>query len=1563
MPTPENQQRLAQLQLAATLARVGGWRLDVSDNSMAWSDQLSAIYQIPQGSAPTLEHAVAFALPPWRPQVRALFDACARDGTPFDLEFQVAAGGRAYWTRIIGEAERDAAGAVVAVHGVLQDITAKYESDQLSFQRRFRELADAMPQVVWTADARGNVDFANSAWRTLTGVQKAELDSASWLEALHPDDVAMTLRAWEACVASGAPLQTEYRVRCLADGLYRWQLVQAQAIRDDDGVILRWYGSVTDIHDRKIDEEKMQSLANRLSMTLESITDALFTVDRYWRFSYVNYESERVLQRPRRELLGQEIWDAFPLFRGSRFESACREALEQLSTQSVEELYSPLGIWLEIRIYPFEDGLAVYYRDVTGRKDAEARRLHESRVQAGIVAAQREIAAAAELSLQDMMDLMAQRAETLLAAAGAIVGLVEGDEVVFRACSGMVAPHVGWRMPMQGSLAGEAVQRQATLTSTDNLADGRTHHSASNRMGVRSMITAPLRAGNRIIGVLQAVYDRPGGYTDTDVTNLEILVESLGTVFERRRMTEQLLASEEQYRLLFDHNPFPVLVYERDTLAILAVNAAAVRHYGHSEAAFLGMTLREIHPAEDVTMLEQSAANAALRQGDNLVVARHRKKDGEIIDVELSARDIVFNGKQAGMAQINDVTSRLRAERDLLRVSRAQRMLSACNEAMVREQDEPRLLEEVCRITVEIGGYRLAWVGFAEHDSARRIVPVASYGANDGLLENTALSWRDDVVAGRGPSGRTVRSGQASISSDLRDEKEEFGPGLDLVLARGLRSAVCLPLSEGGATFGILNLYAAEVTTFGHDEIALLQSLANDLAFGIAKLRVQHEQQRMHAAMLNVAAGVSGARGASFFAQLARNMAQALGASAAVIARFNGTPEAPVAHILAAVVDGDDIAGFSYRLEGAPCAHLLEVDEYVLDGDLAEHWDVPPALAPARGRSYVGRRLLNVAGQPLGLLYVLFHDCIGQREFVTSALRIFAARAASELEQQESDLRIREQASLLDKAQDAIVVRGMDNRILYWNKGAERLYGWTTGEALGQSFIELVAADTETSARATAKVLSLGEWTGEVTQRRRDGSTFSVEGRWTLIADDEGEPRSIFEINTDITERKLAEEQIRQLAFYDALTNLPNRTLLMDRLQEALNTTSRSHATGALLFIDLDNFKALNDTLGHDVGDMLLCEVTRRLVSCVRESDTVARLGGDEFVLLLDALAPSSQEAAIAVKAIGEKIIAALNLPYELAGFEHHSTASIGITLFSGHQSSVGDLLKRADLAMYQAKAAGRNTLRFFDPEMQKLISARVDLENELRLGLQHQQFVLYYQPQVDADAHVLGAEVLIRWQHPQRGMVPPFEFIPVAEECGLILPIGHWVLATACAQLVEWAKSPATAHLVLAVNVSARQFRQADFVDQVLGLLAETGADPTRLKLELTESLLVDNMDETIDRMSSLKECGVGFSLDDFGTGYSSLAYLKRLPLDQLKIDQSFVRDVLHDPNDAAIARTVVALAQSLGLNVIAEGVETQEQRDFLHANGCNTYQGYLFSRPVPVDDFEQLLGLGLEV
>lgn len=463
---------------------------------------------------------------------------------------------------------------------------------------------------------------------------------------------------------------------------------------------------------------------------------------------------------------------------------------------------------------------------------------------------------------------------------------------------------------------------------------------------------------------------------------------------------------------------------------------------------------------------------------------------------------------------------------------------------------------------------------------------------------------------------------------------------------------------------------------------------------------------------------------------------------------------------------------------------------------------------------------------------------------------------------------------------------------------------------------------------------------------------FSISGK-PLFGPDGGF-RGYRGTGQDITARKIAEDEIERLAFYDPLTQLPNRRLLLDRLQHALASSARSGRNGALLFIDLDNFKTLNDTLGHDKGDLLLQQVAQRLATCVREGDTVARLGGDEFVVMLEGLSQNAEEAATQTEIAGEKIVATLNQPYLLAGYEHRSTPSIGVTLFGGHQNAIDELLKQADLAMYQSKAAGRNTLRFFDPKMQAMVTDRAALEADLGEAVRQAQFVLYYQAQVDRYSRLTGAEVLVRWCHPRRGIVSPAEFIPLAEETGLILPLGNWVLETACAQLAKWAEQPDTAHLSLAVNISANQLQQADFVAQVLAILGSTGANPQRLKLELTESLLVSNVENSIAKMTALKAKGVGFSLDDFGTGYSSLSQLKRLPLDQLKIDQSFVRDILIDPNDAAIAKMVVALAESMGLTVIAEGVETEAQRDYLAHQGCHAYQGFLFGHPVPLDEFE---------
>src|SRR5574343_275462 len=457
----------------------------------------------------------------------------------------------------------------------------------------------------------------------------------------------------------------------------------------------------------------------------------------------------------------------------------------------------------------------------------------------------------------------------------------------------------------------------------------------------------------------------------------------------------------------------------------------------------------------------------------------------------------------------------------------------------------------------------------------------------------------------------------------------------------------------------------------------------------------------------------------------------------------------------------------------------------------------------------------------------------------------------------------------------------------------------------------------------------------------------------------DGKAIGIVGFNPDITARKRAEREIHRLAFYDPLTHLPNRRLMFDRLQHALIGSGRRKRYGALLLIDLDNFKYLNDTHGHEVGDQLLIEVAKRLKKRIRQGDTAARLGGDEFVVILEDI-DGTLDGSIQAELIGESIRAELNQPFHLAGLpnafpvDYHCSSSIGIALFDGVKVTAEELLRRADTAMYQAKAAGRNTLRFFDPEMQAAVTLRAALETELRQAIDQEQFQLHYQLQANDAGRPGGAEALLRWMHPVRGMVLPASFINLAEETGLIVPLGRWVLTAACRQLAAWAGQPATAGLTLAVKGSVRQFRQASFTEQLRGLLAETGASAQRLKLEVTENLLQEEAEAVIGRMAELKQLGIHFALDDFGTGYSSLAYLKRLPLNQLKIDRSFVRDVLSDPNDAAIAETIVTLGNSLGLEVIAEGVETEAQWRLLAEIGCRQYQGELFGHPMPLPEFE---------
>jgi diguanylate cyclase (GGDEF)-like protein/PAS domain S-box-containing protein len=592
-------------------------------------------------------------------------------------------------------------------------------------------------------------------------------------------------------------------------------------------------------------------------------------------------------------------------------------------------------------------------------------------------------------------------------------------------------------------------------------------------------------------------------------------------------------------------------------------------------------------------------------------------------------------------------------------------------------------------------------------------------------------------------------------------------------------------------------------------------------------------------------------------------------------------------------------------------------------------------LSMGQGDGTVFQAQLDCVSNPSGVR-ISFVD-ITQRKFVENELRIAAAAFSS---------------------QNGMLITDPNGVIQRINPAFSETTGYSAREVIGKTpaLLQSGRQGKQFYQQMWTELKLKGCWQGEIWNKRKNGEIYAELLTITAIkSDDQAVIHFVGSFN-DITANKDAEDRIHLLAYYDTLTGLPNRRLLQDRLDQAIVATARDGTYGAMFFIDLDHFKALNDSRGHDVGDLLLVEVAQRLRESVREHDTVARQGGDEFVVLMETMGATASMAAVVAEQLGNKLHEALARPFNLHGYEYHCKASIGVGLFHAHDT-VEALFKHADLALYQAKTAGRNKLCFFDPAMQVALELRSLLESALHKAVPKGQLRLYYQPQVDTAHRVTGVEALLRWQHPQRGLVLPNEFIPLAEDTGLILPIGRWVLEAACTQIKAWENATLTSELQIAVNVSARQFRQPDLVAQIDRVLADSAIKPARLKLELTESILLEDVLDTIAKMQAIKALGVCFSLDDFGTGYSSLAYLAQLPLDQLKIDKSFVCNIPGVKKDETIVRAIVTMGLGLGLNVIAEGVEDERQRKFLETLGCHEYQGYLFSHPLPLLELEAYL------
>jgi len=976
--------------------------------------------------------------------------------------------------------------------------------------------------------------------------------------------------------------------------------------------------------------------------------------------------------------------------------------------------------------------------------------------------------------------------------------------------------------------------------------------------------------------------------------------------------------AENRYQKLFDQAGDGVLVLNHQH-QFIAVNVAAVNMLGYQHSALLNMRLPDVlvgnvigHPEFTSNIMSDYPTKGEWQ---------YRRGDGSQFVAEVNCRKL---DKHYYFAIIRDLTERKLAESRISHLTQLYQALSEVNQAIVRMDDDNELFSIVCRCSVNFGGMKMAWVGQLDPES-QQILPVAVHGDGIEYMDGLNISANGNLPEGRGPTGTALRNNQIMIINDFltdpntilwRDKAKRFGWG----------SSACFPIQRDQKPFAVLNVYHESANAFDSEAIALLQEMASDISFALDNFDREQKKQKLMADL--------------DYAH--KHISQIVNLSPAVI--YTLKPNA------AGVFSTDFMSENIYQMTG------YAKDEWLQDDFWLKHIhteDLTDALESQKTLFETGvlnhqYRFKHANGSYIWIEdhLMLARDSNGKPVEIVGAWLDITERLSAE-----EKLRIN--AKVFESSRDGIVITDQDNKIISVNNAFTKITGYEPEEAIGNNPRMLASGNlAESFYRAMWESVNIvGYWQGEVINHRKNGEVYTQWLSISTIKDTDGKVTQHIGIITDISERKIAEERIQFLSNFDLLTNLPNKSLLNDRVTLALAAAKRQKSTVTLMFLDLDRFKLINESLGPTIGDRVVKELAERLVNYMRPEDTVCRQGGDEFILLL----PNTDAEGAAH--VAKKLLDIVAQPFNFNGQKIVLTASIGIAAYPQDGENFEQLSQSADAALYRAKYEGRNNFQFFALQMHEQAHDILLLESELRNAIEHQEFLLYYQPQYDSKtSKIVGLEALIRWQHPERGMVSPALFIPIAEESGLITEIGDWVLRTAVNQLATWQEAGLEA-VPVAVNLSVVQFHQDTLYSSVCQILRDTKVDPSMLELELTEGIAMEDSERTLNVLNQLNSLGVRLSIDDFGTGYSSLSYLKKFKIDKLKIDQSFVRGIGSHPQDAAIITAIISMAKSLSFKTIAEGVETQEQLNFLIQHGCDEIQGYYFSKPIPSNEVTKLL------